>query len=370
MSSKLKYHNQAGFVSILTVLMFMILTSIVTVSFARIMIQEQQQTLNDDLAKGAYDAAQAGIEDAKRAIRYCQTAGCDNAGALYQQSCPGFFGSSQITSALGISRVNNAVQVGDASAGQKYTCTTVSNEVVKYWGELDPAAAAAQATFLPLRAAAFDRVKISWTLKSESGNVSVPSAGQVQTTNPAYTNSGGNSWNSSWPAVMRAMLVSHPRGSYSGSGVTSKSSFFVPATSGSNFESYNSMLGRNLVRCNASATGSAENDNDYVCHTTISGLSPSSREWYLQLAPQYQPTNFKVELYNGGSRVPMRDVGYIIDSTGTVADVYRRVQVMVGPDDVISPSAAIQTGKQLCKNFWVTGFHSSPGVLFSEDCTP
>lgn len=352
--------KEAGFVSLLTVVMFMILTTIVTVSFVTLTLGEQRQTLNDDLAKGAYEASQAGIEDAKRAIRYCKNNGCE--AALYNQSCPGFFLSGAVTSGLGISPVNGTVRVGDASANQRYTCVTVSNQISKYWGELDPNSASAQTLFLPLKSdQSFNRVKISWSQKT--GTSTVPNS--LTSSNPTRPN-----WQSGWPAMMRAMIMDHPTGNITETNITSRSSFFVPHGSGTNSTSQASMGSRIMTRCNASAMGGAGNiDADYVCSMTIDGVGGAARDWYLQLAPYYQAAAFKVELFNGSNPVKMSDVGYLVDSTGAVADVYRRVQVLLGPDDVVSPSSAIQSGEKLCKNIAVTGLYGSP-LSLNENCSP
>lgn len=352
--------------------MFMVLTSILTVSFIRIVNLEQQQTLNDDLSKGAYDAAQAGVEDAKRAIKYCQgSANCDDTSGAYRAQCPGFFDSGAITTALDLNKQDDTIIVGDPNVNQRYTCVTISNETLKVWGELDPASAKSQSVFIPLKSSAgFDRVKISWSLKAAEGAppTTVPSAWDVSSNNPRYTGSAGTSWQSTWPAMMRAMLVRHPSGSFSASQVQSTSKFIFPVSDGS-YGSDVPLAGasRDLVYCNPGNTGAAGNDSPYVCEAFITGIG-GGQDWYLQLAPQYQPTNYKVELYSGGTRRMMQDAGFVIDSTGAAGDVYRRVQVIVGPDDIISPNAAIQSGKTLCKNFWVTGYHSAQGVLFGDDC--
>jgi Tfp pilus assembly protein PilX len=86
--------QQSGFVAILTVIFFTLLMSVISVGFLRLMVQEQQQALQDDLSKSAYQSAQAGTEDAKRAMLYCDSlsglakAACDT--ALYHPTCPGF----------------------------------------------------------------------------------------------------------------------------------------------------------------------------------------------------------------------------------------------------------------------------------------
>ena len=58
-----------GGVSIFIVIMVSILVSIMSASFLRIMLRDQEQASRLDLSQSAYDSAQAGVEDAKRFLR-------------------------------------------------------------------------------------------------------------------------------------------------------------------------------------------------------------------------------------------------------------------------------------------------------------
>ena len=140
--------DQRGAISIFTVVMFAILMSILTVGFVRLMLDEHEQTLQDDLSKSAYNAAQAGIEDAKRAMLHCSTltlavdvAKCKQ--QLYETDCPGFnvvpndAGSVNYFGAIGIPASSaSQTSVGDSETSLGYSCVIVSPNTDNLIGEL------------------------------------------------------------------------------------------------------------------------------------------------------------------------------------------------------------------------------------------
>ena len=62
-------NKQSGIAAIFTVVFFTLLISVIILSFIKIVTQDQQQATNSDLSNSAYDSAEAGVEDAKRALK-------------------------------------------------------------------------------------------------------------------------------------------------------------------------------------------------------------------------------------------------------------------------------------------------------------
>ncbi len=131
---------------------------IVAASFAAVIVSEVTRTSNDDLAQSAYDAALAGVEDAKLAYANYQT--CKNGGVAE----PGSMTCGDLIRAIDYSEsdcdlvadaLGRKVEVNDkgeklgvlvqekSTAGdennmqQYYTCTKVSAVTADYLGELD-----------------------------------------------------------------------------------------------------------------------------------------------------------------------------------------------------------------------------------------
>jgi len=65
----MKQQFRRGATSIYVVIVVMLLLTVITASFIRIIVGEANKTTNDDLAQSAYDSALAGVEDAKIALK-------------------------------------------------------------------------------------------------------------------------------------------------------------------------------------------------------------------------------------------------------------------------------------------------------------
>ncbi len=148
---KIKSSFKKGATSIYVVVISTLLFSVITVSFIRIVINETNNTINDELAQSAYDSALAGVEDSKVALK--QYYECVEAGGIsVSQKCKtviesleaGFGDTDKcdsVSKALGRITVDKdevlIKEDDDATAGtvddqrkhiiQAYTCVTIDN---------------------------------------------------------------------------------------------------------------------------------------------------------------------------------------------------------------------------------------------------
>lgn len=381
--------RQQGFVSILTVIFFMLLVTVITVSFLRIMTQEQRQTLEDSLSKNAYAAAQAGVEDAKRALLYCRAnpgaAGCDT---LYAQSCPGFM-NADLRAALNLSAATpSGIQVGHPSLSQRYTCTTIESDTADVIGELTPGTANST-DFIPLQGTRqYESVRISWAIKESATQPVLPprSAFNGSPSQDAVARSVNAQWPSNWPAMMRVAVLSHPTtgityNSAADSGIKLDPFFMYPVDPASapvggwspisTVIPHQNYVHKRYASCNLGNPADAQG-NVYVCSMLLtrgatSRFAQAGYQDYLMLEAFYQPTDFKVELLDAGGVVNFSGVRPKIDSTGAASDVFRRVQTTVEFGQGSLVPQALDSGEQLCKNFRVTSDAVVNG--FTEDCT-
>ena len=79
--------KESGAASLFAVIFSAMLLTILAAGFVKLMLKDQQQAINNDLSQSAYDAALAGVEDAKRVIRACQKGNASACDALEKKDC-------------------------------------------------------------------------------------------------------------------------------------------------------------------------------------------------------------------------------------------------------------------------------------------
>ncbi len=355
--------REKGVVSILSVIFFIVLMSIITVSFLRIVTDEQEQVIQDDLSKGALAAARSGVEDAKRALLLCRSktgaaqVQCYN--DLNNQNCPGIFGSATMVNDLGLTSQRNAdgsIKVGDPNNdnNQRYTCVTISQTTPNVTG----IASEGLGAFIPLRATTtFNQVRISWHQTSLDGAANIPAAGAISLdTNPRRTEwqTGGVRY----IAMPRIQLVQFDTTqTLNAQQDNTVGTFLVPNNGGSqtvtvNAIAPNGMPKRAAVNCLTPAPQSG-----YRCSATLNlnFVQSSTSQYFMFLKSQYGTPHYQVELLYNGSSAPFNDVQPEVDSTGAAANVYKRILSRIEYQaDTYFTSNSIESGLSICKDFSVT----------------
>lgn len=380
----MRHHDnskQQGFVSLFTVIFFMLLITVITVGFLRIMAAEQRQSLDNDLTASAQAAAQSGVEDAKRAIlKYNSLPGSDPLkgqlqSALNSTACDSLFSSAAVRSALNLN--NNGSINGQPGLNQYYTCLNVTMNTPDYISQ----ASAGKSEFIPLVAEGgqpYDQVLVSWHLASPSiGNDGdgQPAAYAPSVLLPPVTG-GATSWSSQgYPAYLRVELYGYPNGVIDRGRIDqlTRSVFLVPNASGNaaavpsttpiNFGAVDprgfDQTKVNLVgiRCNGTPPNLAV--GTYGCTARLElplGQPSTSNTYFLRVTPLYGSTHFRLQLMHNSSTVVNFDgVEPMIDSTGRASDVFRRVQARVRLGDTTNlPEFSAESANDICKNMQVS----------------
>ncbi|NTW62087.1 hypothetical protein HGB25_01595 [Candidatus Saccharibacteria bacterium] len=387
--------HQKGEVSLFVVIFTTLLITVVTVGFIRIMIQGQQQATSTDLSQSAYDSAQVGVEDGKRAIlRYmniCSTgtqAECDLAKAdldsLVCNNAVRKLSDVDSVSSDAEVKVQQSSSINDLD--QAYTCTKIQMDTIDVSGYLEKDGA----KIIPLVGlSAFNKVKVEWFMSSDfSSTFANVSFHPMSASIPPPLISAGN-WPTNRPPVLRTQLAQfNPTGfnlsGFDNGGVGNSNAntlFLYPSSAGlptMDFAANDVRRGVNPppvpgapkpTRC-VNLSGSAV----YSCSVVLTlpnvvDVSSNGPTAILRLKAIYNSTSFRVSLFdNSDTSVKFKGVQPMIDSTGRANDLFRRVQARVESIDpnFPYPDGAVQTTGNLCKDFFVT---NSPDD-YSNSCTP
>lgn len=400
--------NEQGAVSLFVVVFCALLMTVLTISFIRIMVQEQQQAAANDLSQSAYDSAQAGVEDAKRALLLCQRGNDDVCGTLDRavdacESVPdalsGHTGSMSTSPDTGNKEMKIQTSAGDEKLDQAYTCVKVDRTPDEYPGSLDAGAS----KIIPLKTGgeSFDRIRLSWFAYEDLKKVGITSRAIALDTTPDWSvaqllPASNNTWPKNRPSLMRAQLMQFDAGGFTldsfnnaaGDGKSNANTIFLyptrSAASGSvNFtddkrQGQDAVSGGgrlNTVRCKEDFD--AAPPSVYACSIDMVLPEPvnstsGGRTAYLRLSGLYNATSYSVTLLRGTETIPFDGVIAKIDATGRANDLFRRVEstVELEPINFPYPEAAVDISGDLCKNFVVTDGTGPNSGYSAGSCTP
>lgn len=401
---------EQGAVSLFVVVFTALLFVAVTVGFTILMLSDQQESTDNDLAQSALDSAYAGTEDAKRVLaqyadcqeRKLSTPTCiDIRQAIEANDC------NTMNAALGASSDQSEQKVQQtetddpaAALQQAYTCVKISPDTETYVGKTRDEA---DLRLVPLKTdgAAFDMVRIDWLLREdmdlgsedpEFGELDDDEVPAAQRANYLRLPSKSEWRDEHRGAVLRAGVMQYEPGAVNLNEMddSARAAFFYSSSTGlggakaTAFNLDNADLHRPLTnpdteglesrianypveaKCDESLT------QGYMCTTYIQ--LPSGRNdnlfHYLTLASVYRDTSFRVTLLDTASTEECKDASIVeigcvkfknvqpeIDVTGRANDVLRRVVSRVESADASEapyPRAAVGSGADVCKNFVVT----------------
>ena len=383
----MNYQTQKGATALFIVIFSTLLLSVITVSFVSLINRDKVQSTDNELSQSAYDAALAGVEDAKRVVSACMSGNSTACQALESDSCQTIYESQVIASSNTDETLIQSVSGAGEDINQAYTCVKASldSDDVLYELPVD------QSFMIPIRASGSVRtIKIEWQRPADAGiseplNNShdgecsgtqllckiadwgnVPSILRTQLITP------GNQVNlSNLDDTNRgATLFLYPNTQLLGSADQEFAQASAPRyTSGASGDSLKSVTSCSNSRFIAG----------YACAADIrlsSTIPANNRLSFIKISSLYRGASIRVSLMNAaGDRVSFRQVQPIVDSTGRANDVFRRVEARLstladatypyGPVDITGPDSS---SGSLCKNFFVTS--STSGNNDGLDCTP
>lgn len=396
--------HEQGAVSLFVVIFCALLMTVLTISFIRLMVQEQQQAATNDLSQSAYDSAQAGVEDAKRALLLCEggdTTACDTLDAQACDSVPealatlGAVSTDPETGNKEV-KIQTSLGGGDTALNQAYTCVKVTRKTNDYAATLDASITGGSSKIIPLKAPvgdSFDAIELSWFAYTDFAStglanydISLPAVGAPVELPPTST----NSWAKNRPSVLRTQLMQFGTSGFTLDSFNAESAgksnantlFLYPhrnvVSNNLNFiddkrQSQDGGIGRlGVVKCETSVAV-----KPYACKVRIQlpepiGGSAANRIAYLRLSALYNSTSYSVKLYKGADLVQFDGVLPVVDSTGRANDIFRRIssRVEVNPINFPYPDAGVDITGSLCKNFVVTDGSGPNSGYTPSGCTP
>ncbi|MDO4781153.1 MAG: hypothetical protein Q4A34_02060 [Candidatus Saccharibacteria bacterium] len=366
-----KQQYEYGSVSIFAVVFASLLMTIITVSFIKLMVIDQQRAAVNDLSQSAYDAALAGVEDAKRVVRACQqNPGSAACAALASGDCD-TIAKSGVIPAQGLGDYRETMiqsAIGGATVGkefdQAYTCVRVDMNTPDYVYT----AREGVSHIVSLRSASdFARVRVEWfTRQDNDGREVLP---------PMHTDGlpelGADRWGAQTPPLLRAQLIT-PGASYKvqdlDATTASYTAFISPAYVTTTASSAPMIIEPSERRQPSSphhvtcTRAFSYSDGVYACQVELRAPSGSvsaaaSHNALLRLMPVYRGATVRVTLMNQeGATVPFYGVQPRVDATGRANNVFRRVaaRLQIG-ESGLYPESALEADGDVCKNFVVAG---------------
>ncbi len=395
MKRQLYLETRKGVTSLYVVIFATILFGVMTLGFIKLMVSESSQSSDEELSESAYDAAMAGVEDAKVAASKYYTA--KNNGSpvkaedlfskddcallkkyLYGEASVGDDGNSEV-------KIQESTDPNtNTPTEQAYTCVIVSNEVSDYRGTMD---SANRVKVIPLKVSREDstpyKIRFSWFTAVNGTKTENLNHGGYLLSSPAST----------IPPAMALSVISVPLladGSVDLNNMQTNSNNFttvlsLPATPDASNDP--SIISRDdliahsnserpdvhkpvQVGCQSPGTNVDGTVREFACVTQLeTGGCLGSGECYVYLVASMPygtiTSDFKVEkLDSFGTVIPFKDVQVIVDSTGRANDLHRRVETRLSPADDYYPypqfelelGGSSESGAEdaLRKNFYIT----------------
>ena len=401
--------GESGQASMVTVAMFMMLFSVITVGFTYVMISASRQAVNDSLQSSAKAAAESGVEDAKRLIVYCYNHRNNDGTYTNQQDanlCKHIIGkradqlegtdcddilravdSSPQRVNFGLESVKNngyRVKVGNGSAGKNssneyYQCLKIATRTDNYEGIVSNLG---KSTVIPLRlvdgkgnpATRITEIEIQW-------HRNVDGADGDGVANLNNTNGTGlppvgvwknNSYNR--PAVLRVERVGAKKGGFSINDLVASDTAVTlrPSTGGSKsviMDYYHPLYNDRpnsqypndvpIIETQCNSGGGA--GNSYACTMSATDtLDAKNNDYYLRLSAIYKDSHFSIRAYDGSKILYFDGVQPLVDVTGSSSDSFSRIQARLKPtyDNSTNssnwwPEYVIDTNGKVCKDIEV-----------------
>lgn len=384
---------EQGATALLIVTFSVLLFVVVTVGFMQLMTAERSSSNDNELSRGAYDSALAGVEDGKRVLKTCLdnpdfSGGNAACTAIAANTCKTTIDANTVSETNGeVYLQTNNSSVNSMEYEQAYTCVKVTLNTNDYLERLDVGDSSTK--IVPLKTVEdAGRITVQW-FTSFGGTLSAYNPASLPLTSK-------DSWGLLQPSVLRLQLINLPVNNSDDASITkldeagaasgmqtvylypqakSLVSQLAPTASFASDTRARGSGGPSLMSAVWCDEDRATNLSGYVCKATITlpgGVHTTQDGVYIRLSAAYNATDFSIspevkQADDTWKSTQYKAVQPAIDSTGRAADVFRRVEARVESSDSMAayPRATIDITNNLCKTLAVTDLYYNGG-----SCTP
>lgn len=351
--------NQQGFASLVIAMVLVLVLSLITLGFAQLMRKEQRSALDRHLSSQAYYAAEAGINDAAKALSagYTTTKStCDPPAAVALPN-PAFYLKNSKVDAAGTSKYS-CLLIDPAPPSLEFSAIDFSQSKSMI---ITGASFNSPATTVP-----FNDLVISWQ-DSGDGNTFVPAG-----TAASHPFSPLKDWPAT-TSVLRIGLTPLNSVSVTRDNLISGTytAFLYPddkSGATTTFAGYNTvaMPGNTGLASGTIVDGGCNTGSQpRYCNVRISGLDQS--DYLLDMRSMaYGKSRVTITAYGAaGAQIRIKNAQTLVDSTGKAQDVLRRVQARIPTSNNYDHSDyGIDAMSGICKQLQLI-----PGSS-TNDCTP
>lgn len=355
-----KTGNQAGFASIIIAIILVVVLSLTTVGFARLMRNEERSALDKHLSVQAFKAAESGINDATKAINVGFTGRKTECGPWSQSHAPQTGSSYLDHSGVG------------SDSGIKYTCLLVDPTPLslEYSGVDDAANSrvfqiSGAAPGDPNQPANIKQLEISWQDDGGASNFASSGASSFPTVN-------------NWPytGILRIGITPLASG-YIGRAALADNTYTAllypngSAAAHATEDNPNSAPTYSYGGGSGTGQGAVLNGRCHTgntprhCNVTISDLGQVN--YLFDLRSLYRTSRVTISAWGyDGSQLRIRNAQTMIDSTGKAQDQLQRLNVRVpSKNTYVRSNYGFETSGNICKQLQLT-----PDTDSASYCTP
>ncbi|MEO8105623.1 MAG: pilus assembly PilX N-terminal domain-containing protein [Candidatus Saccharibacteria bacterium] len=333
--------NEKGFAALVVAMTLIFVLSLLTIGFAQIIRNESRQALNRQLSSQAYYAAEAGINDAVRAI---------NVGGYskHKTTC------GPITAPADASDKYLMDNIVNAAANSKWTCLLIDTAPTSVdYGSIDTVTPTVF-TVTGVDAAtgttpvAINSITVAWQDADSSLTTFRPASG---VTNNSFAPIA--SWGA--PGVLRLAVTPFTAIDRSTLVNDTFTAFLYPNNSASpgspgttNYTNNQTQSGP-IVNGNCHTANATTYARFCVVKISFPVPEPAGTNFLFNLRSIYSNTNAHITANGGAARLVGAQT--VIDSTGQSQDVLKRIQVRVPANDSqLYPGFGLDSLMGICKN--------------------